>query len=202
MTDVRRDTGSAELDRILAERKRIHAEWPTPRRVVDAQRIMQLRVPSPPPQKEPPLKERIAEARKLRGTISETQLHFILNAIYGSARDNGEYVIDESFRNIPPEITSPGSPTIANIQTVVAEHFNLTREEMLSVRRAKRIMLPRHTAMYLSALMISRSLEYIGERFGFDHSTITHAVKKIERLIAADAEFAEEIEVLKAMVLG
>lgn len=185
-------SGSELLNQLLAERKRIHAAFqPGPVQVIP--------LPSQPMK---PLSERIAEAKKLRGTVSESKFHMMLNAIYVSARNRGEYVVNESFLKSPPEITSPGELTIEKIQTVVAEHYNLTREEMLSLRQVKRVILPRHIAMYLSTILIPHNREYISKRFGFDHTAITHAVQKIERMISEDAAFAEKIEALKKSLVS
>lgn len=173
------NTGSAELNRILVERDRIHAVlWrrPIPRVPFSLQR-------------EKTVKERIAEAMKMRGQISEGRLHSILNAIHGSARD---------LRESSPKIVSP---TIKHIQTVVAKHFNLTLVDMLSRNRAPRIARPRQIAMYFSRLLTSNALEFIGIRFGQRcHKIVCYSSQKIERLIATDAVFAEEIETLRRML--
>lgn len=200
-------TGSALQNHLLAERERIHASWAAPRHAISLPTKpipawLMSRLPRVSVQPEKPLKARVAEAMKMRGEVSGDKLRWIINAIYGSARDRGEYLVDESFRDIPPEIVSPGEPSVVAIQTIVAEYYNLTREELLSVKQCVRISLPRHIAMYLSKMLIPRSLDYIGKLFGSDHSAITHAVPKIERMIAANPAFAKEIEAMKKMVVS
>jgi chromosomal replication initiator protein len=60
---------------------------------------------------------------------------------------------------------------------------------------------PRQIAMYLSKLLTPHSLPEIGRRFGGDHTTVLHAIQKIQGLIAADGTFSEEIDLLKRMLL-
>ena len=77
--------------------------------------------------------------------------------------------------------------TIDEIQKRVAEHFNIKMAEMTSSRRARAVARPRQVAMYLAKQLTSRSLPEIGRKFGGrDHTTVMHAVKKIEELIASD----------------
>ena len=88
--------------------------------------------------------------------------------------------------------------TIDEIQRKVAEHFNLKVAEMYSDRRARVVARPRQVAMYLAKQLTSRSLPEIGRKFGGrDHTTVMHAVKKVDELIAADQTFAEDVELLK-----
>lgn len=91
---------------------------------------------------------------------------------------------------------------IKGIQELVARHFNVSREDILSARRTANVMLPRHIAMYLSKLLTLRSLPEIGRRFGNrDHTTVLNAVRKITGLVTADPALAAEIELLKEMLV-
>jgi chromosomal replication initiator protein len=68
----------------------------------------------------------------------------------------------------------------------------------LSSRRTANVVRPRQVAMYLAKPLTLRSLPEIGRRFGGrDHTTVLHAVRKIEGLVGDDAMLADEIEVLK-----
>jgi chromosomal replication initiator protein len=68
----------------------------------------------------------------------------------------------------------------------------------LSSRRTANVVRPRQVAMYLAKTMTLRSLPEIGRRFGGrDHTTVLHAVRKIEGLVGSDASLAEEVEILK-----
>jgi chromosomal replication initiator protein len=91
--------------------------------------------------------------------------------------------------------------TIDEIQRRVAEHFNMKMAEMTSSRRARAVARPRQVAMYLSKQLTSRSLPEIGRKFGGrDHTTVIHAVKKIEELIESDSALAEDVELLRRML--
>ena len=69
---------------------------------------------------------------------------------------------------------------------------------MLSTRRSRIIARPRQIAMYLSKICTTKSLPEIGKRFGGrDHTTVIHAVKKVESLYKTDTSFSEHINVLK-----
>jgi len=87
---------------------------------------------------------------------------------------------------------------IEDIQRVVARQYNVSRADLLSSRRTANVVRPRQVAMYLAKILTLRSLPEIGRRFGGrDHTTVLHAVRKIEALASNDTAFAEEIEALK-----
>jgi chromosomal replication initiator protein len=93
--------------------------------------------------------------------------------------------------------------TIEEIQRRVAEHFNIKQADMQSPRRARQVARPRQVAMYLAKQLTTRSLPEIGRKFGGrDHTTVMHAVKKVEEICAADAAFLEDVELLKRMLEG
>jgi chromosomal replication initiator protein len=72
---------------------------------------------------------------------------------------------------------------------------------LLSSRRTANVVRPRQIAMYLAKTLTLRSLPEIGRRFGGrDHTTVLHAVRKIESLIGTDNGLAAEIEVLKSQL--
>ena len=74
----------------------------------------------------------------------------------------------------------------------------MSRGDLLSSRRTANVVRPRQVAMYLAKTLTLRSLPEIGRRFGGrDHTTVLHAVRKIENLVGADSSLAEEIESLK-----
>ncbi|MGD9739242.1 MAG: chromosomal replication initiator protein DnaA [Bauldia sp.] len=90
---------------------------------------------------------------------------------------------------------------IEDIQKAVSRHFNVSRPDLLSSRRTRTIVRPRQIAMYLSKVMTPRSLPEIGRRFGGrDHTTVLHAVRKIEELMAADRALGDEIELLRKLI--
>jgi chromosomal replication initiator protein len=90
---------------------------------------------------------------------------------------------------------------IEDIQRVVARHYNVSRQELVSNRRTRVIVKPRQIAMYLSKTLTPRSFPEIGRRFGGrDHTTVLHAVRKIEELITADQKLSQEIELLRRLI--
>jgi chromosomal replication initiator protein len=96
----------------------------------------------------------------------------------------------------------PKRVRIEDIQKIVARQFNVGRNDLLSNRRTRQIVRPRQIAMYLAKTMTPRSLPEIGRRFGGrDHTTVLHAVRKIEGMISADNKLAQEIELLKRLIL-
>ena len=90
---------------------------------------------------------------------------------------------------------------IEDIQRVVARHYNVSRQELVSNRRTRVIVKPRQIAMYLAKTMTPRSFPEIGRRFGGrDHTTVLHAVRKIEELIGDDTKLGHEVELLKRLI--
>jgi chromosomal replication initiator protein len=91
--------------------------------------------------------------------------------------------------------------TIEEIQKKVAQHFNIRLADMHSARRARNVARPRQVAMYLAKQLTTRSLPEIGRKFGGrDHTTVMHAVRRIEELRQTDANLAEDIELLRRML--
>ena len=87
--------------------------------------------------------------------------------------------------------------TIDDIQRKVADYYNIRLSDLLSARRSRTIARPRQVAMYLSKLLTTRSLPEIGRKFGGrDHTTVIHAVKRIESLQDSDAAIQEEVDIL------
>jgi chromosomal replication initiator protein len=84
--------------------------------------------------------------------------------------------------------------TIDEIQRKVADYYALKMADLLSARRAREVARPRQVAMYLAKKLTPRSLPEIGRRFGGrDHTTVMHAVKRIEELRAADSELNNDV---------
>ncbi len=91
--------------------------------------------------------------------------------------------------------------TIEEIIRKVSDHYNLRMTDLISARRSRVIARPRQVAMFLSKMLTSKSLPEIGRRFGGrDHTTVIHAVKKIEELKQIDNQIAEEVEILRRML--
>ncbi|WP_321395459.1 chromosomal replication initiator protein DnaA [Emcibacter sp.] len=84
--------------------------------------------------------------------------------------------------------------TIDEIQRRVADYFNIRLSDLLSSRRARQVARPRQIAMYLAKALTSKSLPEIGRQFGGrDHTTVMHAVKRIDELRQTDSVLEEDI---------
>jgi chromosomal replication initiator protein len=90
---------------------------------------------------------------------------------------------------------------IDDILKIVGRHYNVARTDLLSPRRARNVVVPRQVGMYLAKKLTARSLPEIGRRFGGrDHSTVLHAVRKIEDQIKSDDRLALEVALLIRLV--
>ena len=95
----------------------------------------------------------------------------------------------------------PKRVRIEDIQRIVSRHYNVSRQEMISNRRTRTIVKPRQIAMFLSKTMTPRSFPEIGRRFGGrDHTTVLHAVRKIENLLQQDTKLSHEVELLRRLI--
>ena len=88
------------------------------------------------------------------------------------------------------------------IQNLVASHFNLNINDLLSPRRPRSLARPRQIAMYLAKQYTTNSLPDIGRKFANrDHTTVIHAVKKIDELIKKDNEIRQSVIEIKKKLL-
>jgi hypothetical protein len=91
-----------------------------------------------------------------------------------------------------------GCPTLPSIRRVVCSHYRISQTELLSQRRTKDVVLPRQIAMYLARHLTIQSMPQIGRATGRkDHTTVLHAVRKIERLLASDIFVASVVLALE-----
>ncbi|MHA1536241.1 MAG: chromosomal replication initiator protein DnaA, partial [Alphaproteobacteria bacterium] len=156
----------------------------------------QLRVDMPP---------KVLEflAHKVSSNVRE--LEGALNRIVAHSDLVGREITLENTQELLHDLlrASDRHITIDEIQKRVAEHFNIRLSDMHSPRRARAVARPRQVAMYLAKQLTTRSLPEIGRKFGGrDHTTVMHAVKRIDQLRATDASFAEDIDLLRRMVEG
>ncbi len=85
----------------------------------------------------------------------------------------------------------------------VADHYNLRIADLLGPRRARAVARPRQVAMYLAKQLTTKSLPEIGRGFGGrDHTTVIHAVRRVEELLASDAQLAEDVRLLRRILEG
>ncbi len=140
-------------------------------------------------------------AHKITSNVRE--LEGALNRIMAHATLVGRAITLETTQEVLHDLlrANDRKVTIEEIQKRVAEHFNVRVADMHSARRARAVARPRQVAMYLSKQLTARSLPEIGRKFGGrDHTTVMHAVRKIEELKTSDSSFAEDVELLKRML--
>lgn len=93
--------------------------------------------------------------------------------------------------------------TVEKIQRAVCARFGIKRSDMLSVRRTKDLVVPRQVAMYLAKTLTLKSLPEIGRRFcGKDHTTVLHAVRKMQALVNRDDTIRSVVDDLKAVLVA
>jgi chromosomal replication initiator protein len=142
-------------------------------------------------------------AHKITSNVRE--LEGALNRIVAHAELVGRAITLESTQEVLHDLLRANDRrvTIDEIQKKVAEHYNIRLADMHSARRARAVARPRQVAMYLAKQLTARSLPEIGRKFGGrDHTTVMHAVKKVEELRTSDQSFAEDVELLRRMLEG
>lgn len=140
-------------------------------------------------------------AHKITSNVRE--LEGALNRIMAHATLVGRPISLETTQDVLHDLlrANDRQVTVEEIQKKVAEHFNLKMADMHSARRARAVARPRQIAMYLAKLLTTRSLPEIGRKFGGrDHTTVMHAVRKVEELRATDKSLSEDIELLRRML--
>ncbi len=140
-------------------------------------------------------------AHKITSNVRE--LEGALNRIFAHAQLVGRPITLESAQEVLHDLLRANERrvTIDEIQKRVAEHYNIRLADMHSARRARAVARPRQVAMFLCKQLTPRSLPEIGRKFGGrDHTTVMHAVRKIEELRTNDRTLAEDIELLRRML--
>ncbi len=160
----------------------------------------------------------VAQATQANFEVAPAVLAFVARSINSNGRD-----LDGAVNRLLAHTTLTGAPLsvetaeiairdlvrphepkrvkIEDIQKLVASHYSVTRADILSSRRTATVVKPRQIAMYLAKTLTLRSLPEIGRRFGGrDHTTVLHAVRKIEGLSHADRALNDELELLKHML--
>ena len=142
------------------------------------------------------LAERLTESgRELEGAITR------LYATWQYMRtplslDIAETVIRDLVQGIEPRRVK-----IEDILRIVSRHFGVSKGDLLSQRRHRSVVWPRQIGMYLAKQMTARSLPEIGRRFGNrDHTTVLHAIRKIEGVLTDNPRLHDELDTLKKML--
>lgn len=138
----------------------------------------------------------VSNVRELEGALNRIVAH---STLIGRpiSREMTQEVLQDLLRANDRRVT------IDDIQRKVAEYYNLRLADLLSARRARQVARPRQVAMYLAKQLTSRSLPDIGRKFGGrDHTTVMHAVKRVEELVLTDGTLEEDILHLRRMLEG
>lgn len=102
------------------------------------------------------------------------------------------------YQNIP----IVGHIKVRNVVRVVAAHYGISEIDIISARRTKEVMRPRHVAYYLARTLTTLSLPEIGRRMGGkDHTSVLHGVAKMEKQIAGDEQLAAEVAELARVLV-
>lgn len=147
--------------------------------------------------------ERVLEFLAHRITSNVRELEGALNRLVAHATLVSRPISIESAQDVLADLLRANDKrvSIPDIQKQVAEHFNVRISDMTSPRRARAVARPRQVAMYLSKQLTPKSLPDIGRAFGGrDHTTVMHAVRKIEQLRAADPALSEDIDLLRRIL--
>jgi len=156
--------------------------------------LMEARVP-----------QSVLEFLALKITSNIRELEGALTRLVAHADVCGHEVTLETAQNVLHDLLRSHDRriTIDEIQKKVIQHFSLKLDDMHSARRARAVARPRQIAMYLAKQLTQRSLPEIGRKFGGrDHTTVMHAVRKIEELINLDETIAQDVEVIQRSLKG
>jgi chromosomal replication initiator protein len=140
-----------------------------------------------------------------RFTDSVRELEGALNTLVARAGAGvGALSLDEAQTILRPHLRGGEKRiTVDEIQKATAEHYGMRQADLISERRNRAIARPRQAAMWLAKHLTTRSLPDIGRRFGGrDHTTVLHAVRRIEALKVDDAQLARDLEVLTRKLRG
>jgi chromosomal replication initiator protein len=143
-------------------------------------------------------------ADRVPGSIRE--LEGALNTLVAGAGSRlARLSVDEAQGLLHPNLRGGGERriTVDEIQKATAEHFSLKQADLLSERRTRAVTRPRQIAMHVCKQLTTRSYPDIGRRFGGrDHTTVIHAVRRIEELMATDEQIARDVEALVRKLRG
>lgn len=157
-------------------------------------KAQQLGVELPKPVAEFLAQKITSNIRELEGALRRVIAHSQLLSDKEITLDMTQDVLKDMLRSYDKRTT------IDEIQKKVAEYFNISVKEMQSSRRARTVARPRQVAMYLAKQLTSRSLPEIGRKFDRDHTTVMHAVRKVEELVLEDSSLAENVDALRRIL--
>jgi chromosomal replication initiator protein len=136
-------------------------------------------------------------------SYSARDLHSALNRLVAHNQLTGHPVTIEIAECAVRDLIRPQAKRvkIEDIQRLITRQYDITRGDLLSARRSANVVRQRQIAMYLAKTLTSRSLKDIGRRFGNrDHTTVLHAVRKIDTQVGTNKAIAHEIDALKQLL--
>ena len=147
--------------------------------------------------------QRVMEFLAHKITSNVRELEGALNRIVAHATLVGRDISIDSAQDVLRDLLRANDrrTTIEEIQKKVSEHYQIRVSDMHSPKRVRSVARPRQVAMYLSKLLTTKSLPEIGRKFGGrDHTTVLHAIGKVEELTQSDPSFSEDIDLLRRML--
>jgi chromosomal replication initiator protein len=148
--------------------------------------------------------DQVIEFLANRLTEGGRELEGAIIRVRAASRLTAEPINIERAEYIVRDLMSSSEPRrikIDDILKIITKHFGVNRTDLLSNRRNRSIVRPRQIGMYLAKNLTSRSLPEIGRRFGNrDHTTVLHAIRKVEQLMSDDTTLKEEVELLKRLL--
>ena len=138
-------------------------------------------------------------ATNIKSNIRE--LEGALNKVMANARLNKQELnlalAEDALKDvIYPDQRREVSPSL--IIDVVAEHFNISKEDITSKKRNSEYVIPRQIIMYLCRHMTESTFQMIAAYLGKkDHTTVIHGVEKIEEKIKTDEDLRNKIETIQ-----
>ena len=149
------------------------------------------------------LDENILEFLAKTITSNIRELEGALNKVFTFSNILGKKIDIELTKSVLKDLLKSSNRriTIDEIQNKVASYYNIKIDDLISSRRIRTFARPRQVAMYLTKKLTTRSLPEIGRKFGGrDHTTVIHAVKKIEELKQNNPKFDEDINLITQMI--
>jgi len=137
-----------------------------------------------------------SDVRKLEGAITRVYAYATMMGEHDINLELAEEALRDHFGK-----TIISKNNIQKIQHVVADHYNITVDDMKSKKRSANIALPRQVAMYICRVLIEESFPRIGIEFGGkDHTTVIHSVEKIKKEINKNPDLESEINKLMGKI--
>lgn len=143
-------------------------------------------------------------AREVKSNVRELEGALIRLNAFASLKQSAITLdlAQEILKNIFPAKENRSLWTIDAIQKAVADYYQIQLADLKGQRRMKMLAYPRQVAMYLCKKHLKASFPEIGQKFGGkDHTTVIHACRKIESLLATDPNLQNDLEILEKTIL-